>query len=818
MTLRKSSLTHALVFMIVVGGIVCSAHAQFLPSSGRLQEAVQAAGADPSSMAGDTPALLGAELTQGRSIPAANGMGGLPSTTSTDELNRVLSRARGVVREDPPSQFQKFVQESTGVLLPIFGSQLFDAPQNYVPDAGLAAPANYILGPGDEVRLNMWGAVDIAASYTLDRDGKIVLPKVGAVSLHGVTAASLENVLKSHLGKVFTNFGLNASLGKLRSIQVYVVGQARQPGTYAVSSLSTLVNVLFVSGGPNSNGSMRGIELQRAGKVVTRIDLYDFIAKGDKSADVVVQPGDVIFIPPASKRVAITGAYDQTAIYELSEKGSTVGDILMLGGGASPIASSRKALLERVYADRVPPRQVLDLALDVKGFAQPLVGGDILTLLPVSPAFSNAVTLQGVVAEPQRYRWFEGMKVLDLIPDRDALITPAYHRRKNQLSLSEPGTAAPNMSAPIPVQNSTSVAQNGTLVATSIPPVNVKAAGPTGGGATSLDERVRTMVDQINWDYAVIERLSKDKLSTELIPFNLGKAILQKDPSQNISLQPGDVLTILGQKDLALPQERQSRLVRVEGEVAAPGIYQAQAGETLPQLLKRIGGLTAQAYVFGTEFSRESVRVRQQENLQLLVRKLEAQLQSDVRTVVASNTQEAAGSAALLQQQQAQLQSQISRLKSLKSNGRMTLELDPSARSLAALPALPLEDGDRIYVPSAPGYVVAVGAVNNENAMIYKPGKTVADIVRTAGTTDDAETDSIFVLRADGSVVTKKDSGGWFGGRFESMAMMPGDTLVVPAKVDRESGYAFTVRALKDWTQIIANLGIGAAAIKTLRD
>lgn len=796
MTLRKP-LFHKLVLFVWLG-MACNAYAQFSSSPSRLPAALQVAGADASVVQSDSGMALGggqplpASNSTGlpsRNVDAARLMGGTgPAPQGADELNRVLSRTRGLVRDEAPSQFQKFVLEATGTLLPNFGSQLFDAPQNYVPDGGLATPANYVLGPGDEVRLQVWGAMDFASSFVLDREGQIALPKVGTLQLAGVTAANLEPVLKSHLGKVFTNFGLSAALGKLRSVQVYVVGQARQPGTYAVSSLSTLVNVLFVSGGPNANGSMRAIELQRAGKVMTRLDLYNFIAKGDKSADMVVQPGDVIFIPPASRRVAVTGAYDQAAIYELSEAGTTVGDILALGGGASPIVSTRKVLLERVYANKVPPRQVLDLALDAKGLSQPLTSGDILTLLPVSPAFSNAVTLQGMVAEPLRFRWFEGIRVLDLIPDRDALITSAYFRRKNQLAQA-------------------SLAE--TKVATD--KVN-------GAEDQLIESRMRNMADQINWDYAVVERMSKDKLSTELIPFNLGKAVIQRDPGQNIALEPGDIITILSQKDLAVPQEKQSRLVRVEGEVAVPGIYQAHPGETLPQLIKRIGGLSAQAYLFGTEFNRESVRARQQENLGALIRRLESQLQGQVQGITATNGQDAAAAAALMQQQQAQLQSQITRLKSLKSNGRLTLELDPSARALATLPALPLEDGDRIYVPAAPGYVAALGAVNNENALIYKPGKTVGDVVRAAGTTDDAETDSTFVLRADGSVVSKKDRGGFFGGGFESLAVMPGDTLVVPAKLDRESGYAFTVRALKDWTQIISNLGIGAAAIKTLRN
>jgi hypothetical protein len=269
---------------------------------------------------------------------------------------------------------------------------------------------------------------------------------------------------------------------------------------------------------------------------------------------------------------------------------------------------------------------------------------------------------------------------------------------------------------------------------------------------------------------------------------------------------------------MALPQEKQTRLVRLEGEVAAPGVYEALPGETLPQLIKRIGGLTPQAYLFGTEFSRESVRLRQQENLSSLVRRLEGELQSKVQTSPAASGQDAATLALVAQQQQAQLKSQIDRLKALKSNGRLALELDTAAQSLAGLPQLPLEDGDRVLVPSTPGFISAFGAVYNENAMIYKPGKTVGDVVRAAGTTEDAESSGSFVLRADGSVVSRRDTNRIFGGGFESLAVMPGDTLVVPAKLDRESVYAFTVRSLKDLTQIFANLGIGAAAIKTLRN
>lgn len=727
---------------------------------------------------------------------AVDGEGALASDASSSvgkasgkdatESGKTIIRSE---RVEGTSQFQRFVQESTGLSLPVYGKNLFTSSDVFGVNSAIPAPADYILGAGDEVRIQVWGPVDFAKSMIVDRNGQVNLPKVGVVTLAGVAVRDLESVLRGHLGRVFVNFNINASLGRLRGIQVYVVGQAVQPGTLQVSSLSTLVNALFVSGGPNANGSMRNIELKRGGKTITTLDLYDFIARGDKSRDAALLAGDVIVIPPVGARVAVTGALDQAAIYELKNGSSTVGEILALGGGVSTLASTQKAQLERIVRNSNPPRQVQDLVLDTQGLGTQLRDGDVLTLLGISPAFANAVTLQGTVAAPLRYRWFEGMKILDLIPEREALITGDYYKRKNLLVQND---------------NAAQTAQTARIS---------KQAGAT------LDTRIREMVDQINWDYAVIERLDGIRLSTQLIPFNLGKAVLQQDPAHNLPLLPGDVVTILSQKDLRLPQAKQARLVRVEGEVAAPGLYQTQPGETLPQLLKRIGGLSPQAYVFGTEFTRESVRKRQQENLDILIRKLEVQSQSQAAAVIANRGgADAAAQAQLIQmQQQAQLKTQIERLKEAKSNGRLALELDAQATSLAALPPLPLEDGDSILVPSVPGYVAAFGSVNNDNVFIYKSGKTVADVLRSAGVMEDAELSQIFVLRADGSIVSKRDNSGWFSGNFESLALMPGDTLVVPAQLDRESKYTMVTRFVKDWTQIFSNFGLGVAAIKSIQ-
>lgn len=754
-------------------------------------------GAPGSAGSAATPGVIGNQLDAGpntlggigeRSMGGGNrllGSRGRASGSQEDPSSSGQTTAEANRTPEPPSQFQQFVQQATGKLLPVYGSELFERPQVYVADTNGPVSDDYILGPGDDVRVQVWGGVNYDGTLTIDRNGQVNIPRAGVVTLAGARAKDISNVLRSQLSNTFANFNLNANLERLRTMQIYVVGQARQPGTYNLSSLSTLVNALFASGGPSVNGSMRNIELKRNGKVVTTFDLYEFIGSGDKSRDVSLQPGDVIVVPPVGPRVAISGAIDHAAIYELknqSRGNTSLGDILTLNGGVPVLATTKKALIERVIPGQNPPRQVQDLALDTPGLQQPLLDGDVITLLNISPAFANAVTLQGNVAAPLRYRWFPGMRVRDLIPERDALLTADYYQRKNML-----------------VQNIASA--DGT-----------KAAG------NNVTDRVRGIVDQINWDYAAVERLDRDRLRTQLIPFNLAAAVLQGNESQNLALEPGDVVTIFSEKDLRLPVERKSRLVRLEGEVAAPGVYEALPGETLSQLIQRLGGVRPHAYLFGTEVARNSVREKQQENLDLLIRRLEQQQQSQMLYIAANRPADSVSQAALFQQQQAASRAQIEALRTLRSNGRIALELDPTAATVAALPDLPLEDGDRIMVPSVPGFVSTVGAVNNENVFIYKPERTVADIVRSAGLREEADTDLMFVLRADGSIISKKDSKSFFGNKFDAMRMMPGDTLIVPEKLDRETTRNYVVRQVKDWTQILSQFGLSVAALKVIKD
>lgn len=774
-----------------------------------------------------TPSSFGLSRSLSLDTTAAAAPGSVADVATTDtSASELPAHSTSGRANNQQSNFQRFVQQATGRSLPIYGQNLFSAPSGYAPITQAPVPNDYILGPGDEVRLQVWGAIDAELNLVINRHGQINLPKVGVINLTGVRAGDLESVLRSKIGRVFTNFNLNATLGRLRSIQIYVVGQARQPGTYTVSSLSTLINALFEVGGPGSTGSMRNIQLKRDGRVVGKMDLYDFIARGDRSGDVPLQPGDVIVIPPVGPRVAVLGAFEQPAIYELKGADS-VGDVLALGGGLSVLATPAKALLERIEPAADKPRHVEDFALDKAGLQRPLRDGDILTLFEISPQFANAVTLRGNVAAPLRYPYTAGMRIRDLIPDREALITPGYYQRKNLLvQFEEEKTVMRRGSETDATQaGKAKVARGGkTDVAQGAEntPNNAESHELDKGSSGVIEWGVRNLLDEVNWDYAVIERLDRDTLSTKLIPFNLGRAVIDGDAQHNLLLQPGDIVTILSKKDLRVPQDRQTRLVRVEGEVAAPGFYQVKAGETLPQLLARLGGVTPNAYLYGAEFMRESVRQQQQKNLDTVIRRLESQMQGESGRLTAnvaadSNAQTQLALQRQQLQQQQQQQQQLARMKTLKSNGRVSLELPPANVALSALPALPLEDGDAIYIPSQPGFVSAVGEVLNESAIIYRPGRTVGDVLKAAGVSENAEPKNAFVLRADGSVKSAHDSNSLFRmSSFDDIELMPGDTVVVPAKLDRQTGWTKFVTGLKDWTQVLYQLGLGVAAWKTL--
>jgi protein involved in polysaccharide export with SLBB domain len=692
----------------------------------------------------------------------------------------------GTLQRAEQNEFQDFIAQSTGRVLPLFGLNLFtNTPSTFAPVENIPVTPDYVIGPGDEILVRVWGQIDGEFRVAVERDGTINIPKVGTISVSGTKMQDLQGYVRSAIARNYRNFDLSVSLGQLRSIQIFVVGQARRPGSYTVSSLSTLVNALFASGGPSATGSMRRIQLKRGDKTASEFDVYDFLAKGDKSKDVRLLPGDVIFIPPQGQLVAVSGSVKVPAIYELKDK-ATLADIIDLAGGLTTTASGQKVLLERIDQRKV--RRVDEFSLDQAGLARAVKDGDLVSVLPISSKFDNAVTLRGNVAAPLRYPYRDGMRISDLIPEKDALIVPDYYTRKNLVTRTD---------------------LQGVLIAGANQ--QGSTVTPTDGqAANQLLAEVRRSSAEINWDYALIERLNPADLSPMLLPFNLGKAVLERDPAQNLLLRPGDVVTVFSKDDFGVPLARRTNLIVLEDEFKSPGVYRAEPGETLRQLVVRTGGVTPDAYFFGAVFTRESTRIAQQKNLDEAINRLEADLQRSVAKKAQSGLD--SDTEGLAQQTSAQ-QALLGRLRQLKATGRIILKPSTDAQ-LQDIPDLPLENGDRLRIPARPAIVSVIGSVYNEGSFVYKPDQRVADyLAQAGGPTRTADAGAVFILRADGSVISKRQSG-WLMSSFGSERLMPGDAIVVPEDFERTTW----IKILKDYTQILYQFGLGAAAIKVLKD
>ena len=698
--------------------------------------------------------------------------GTMPNSEEQESANAAKAQAqlqyRAPADQQQATEFQKFVLSSTGQELPIYGHSLFEnVPSTFAPVDRVPVPTDYVVGPGDELLLRAWGQIDLDAKVVVDRNGQIYLPKVGTINVAGLKYEQLNDYLRNTIGQLFKNFDLNVNLGQLRSIQIFVVGQARRPGTYTVSSLSTLVNALFASGGPAVDGSMRNIQLKRQKQIVTQFDIYDLLVNGDKSKDVVLQPGDVIYIPPAGHMVAIAGSVNVPAIYEVRDS-TRVHDAIAMAGGLSTTADTSRATLERI--DNHDSREVEEFALDNEGMARGLQDGDVLRVFSVSPRFENAVTLRGNVADPGRYPWKAGMRVCNLIPSREMLVTRAYWSQENALGRTYAGWSEGEANPPTQVQH----------------------------------------LAEINWDYAVVQRLSTTDLTSHLLPFNLGHAIDDCGSADDLALQAGDIITILSQKDLLVPVERRTKFVSIEGEVKAAGVYRVNPGETLRDLVERAGGLTPNAYLYAADFRREATRVAQQKELDKMVDDTDMEIRSKATASVPSTPSDNPMAA---QQQMIADQQLLQKMREVKATGRVVLELKPGDNSVNALPPLPLEDGDHLIIPAKPATVEVGGSVYNQNSFLFKSGRSIGDYLGQAGGgTREADRSRLYVVHADGSVVSKQaHREPWFD-NFESQKVMPGDSIIMPEKIRTGSGS----RSFRDWTQTVSQMGLGAAVVGTM--
>jgi protein involved in polysaccharide export with SLBB domain len=320
-----------------------------------------------------------------------------------------------------------------------FGYDLFQQPAYlFAPGDRVPVGPDYVLGPGDEIRITVWGRVEGVWNVIVDRDGTIALPKIGVVGVTGLTFQELKTLLHKEVSKYYSGFDMNVSLGRLRSIKVYLVGNAQRPGAYTISSLSTLVNALFEGGGPNKNGSMRDIQLKRNGETVVHFDLYDFLLKGDKRGDVRLMPEDVVFIPPVGPLAAVAGNVNAPAVYELKDE-KTVAQLIEMAGGLNTIAFQGRIQVERIVENRRQTVFESDWET-VRKEEVPLERGDIVKVFQVVQD-RRVVKISGAIQREGEYGFRQGMSVKDLVSMAGGVKYYAYDKgaELTRLTITEKG-------------------------------------------------------------------------------------------------------------------------------------------------------------------------------------------------------------------------------------------------------------------------------------------------------------------------------------------------------------------------------------------
>ena len=781
--------------------------------------------------------------------------------TDTEQLNRQQPQ-NGQAQEtrflpEPLTEFQKFVASTTGQVLPIFGASLFRrVPSTFAPVDMSPVPPDFIVGPGDELRIRVWGQLSFQANVRVDRSGDVYLPEVGPVHVASVPFADLDGHLRNAVGRVFHNFDLTVDLGQIRSIQIYLAGEARTPGVYTVSSLSTLVDALFAGGGPNTQGSLRDIQLRRGSQTVAHFDLYDLLVRGYKSTDAKLLSGDVIFIPPVGPQIAMTGSVKSPAIYELLP-GEPLSGALADAGGVSAVAAAARISVERIqnHSDR----QAMEVAYDKDGLATPLADGDIVRVFSVVPRYGKTVTLRGNIANPGRFAWHPGMRVSELIPDKDSLVTRNYWWKRTQLGLPapefEPTLGFQNLRQPYdgnaitlrppvseetnpqdatqysnqsPNQNSTQDStqyttrdQAGSLQNRDLSAQQRNGSSSIGAQQTAMASQgprpaqrttIRLLAPDIDWDYAVVERIDTDTLKTTLIPFDLGKLVLEHDASQDLELKSGDIVSVFSEADIHVPLEEQTKLVTLDGEFVHAGVYTVKPGETLKHLVERAGGITPKAYLYGSEFTRQSVRVAQQARIDEYVQNLSMRIQRSNLAIAASTSsgQDLATNAAA----QSNERDLIAALRQVRATGRIVLTMKPDSSGTGSLPDVTMENGDRFVIPPVPSVINVIGAVYNQNSFLYVAGRRVgAYLTQAGGANREADEKHEFIIRANGDVVSRDTVNSVWGNDFAKLRLNPGDSIVIPEKTFKPSA----MRGVLEWSQLFSQLAFGVAAINAIQ-
>jgi polysaccharide biosynthesis/export protein len=807
-----------------------------------------------------------------------------------------------------------------------FGYSFF-RPQasGFDPVTDLPVGPDYMVGTGDRLNVTLWGSIDGSYDLEVNRSGEITLPRAGAVKVSGVPFGQLPKLLSAKLSTVFANFQISVTMGKVRLIKVYLVGEVQAPGDYNVSSLSTLINALGAAGGPTRNGSLRSIAIKRNGKLAETVDLYDFFLKGDKSRDIRLQPGDTVYVPTVQAVVGVAGNVRRPGIYELKNE-KNLNEVLELADGIVPTAYLQRLQISRTEAH--DKKVVADLSLDPKGTGKsveeltssiPVKDMDLVKVFPIDFTIRDRAKLDGYVLRPGLYTLKPGMRLRELIgqnnllpeyfPDTvevTRLTPPELQPQKIYLNLEKALKGDPEQNILLAEFDTVRVFSRAEMEEMPLVTISGEVNRP-GSYRLTKGERVADLVKEggnlKRQGYARKVELRRLKLGEErLTPYSVYidlEEAVKGNPQQNLPLQPfdeivvkkwdveapkvvrvsGEVqkpgsyrlvegmtisdlvqeagnitksaflkhaeitrLSITGKSVTSYPitvrleealagdpeanvrlQEQDEVMIRrlpewvdeteryvtLKGEVQFPGSYPIYKGEKLSSVLRRAGGYTDKAYLKGAKFTRKSVQLLQQKRMEEVIARTEQDLahKQQEMSQVASSKEELEATRATLEG----IKVRLDKLKTAKAEGRVSIKL-AAADTLSGSPYdLELQGGDVLEIPQSTNSVLVFGEVYNPTTVVHIPGEDLAYYLgRAGGATGAGEEDEMYVIRADGTVESRKQSARFlFYDSFQGMKLDPGDSIVVPQAIGRVAW----MRELKDIAYIVGQTALAAGVL-----
>ena len=695
-----------------------------------------------------------------------------------------------------------------------FGAALFrNSTASDKTSMDIPVSPDYVLGPGDQLVVEYWGGSSQRLQAVVDREGRVLLPESGAVLVAGRTLGEAQELIQKALARQFRDVSVVVSLGRLKTVRAYVVGDVKNPGAYDISSLSTALSALLVAGGPTDTGSLRTVRHYRGRKLLEEVDLYELMLQGVTSTQQRIESGDSILVPPAGPQVTVVGMVRRPAIYELRGE-QTLDQVLDLAGGVlvsgelgrikveRTQAHERKVMLSVGLASNNDPQAMAD---SFKSFA--VKDGDIITITPILPYSDKTLYLQGHVFRPGKYPYRDGIKLTDIIASFEDLLPEPADRAEivrlrppdyrpsvigfNLRDVLEKRAEAPGLQPFDTIRifgryesDAPKVSIYGEVLHPGEYPLSdrmgaadlVKMAGGFKRSAY-IDSADLSSYAVVNGDHVELDHRE--------VP--IGRAMAGEQDT-DVLLKPGDVLTIRqlgGWTNIG-------GAINVSGEVLHPGRYGIQEGERLSTVLKRVGGFLPEAYPYGAVLERDQVRQLAAKNRDELVQKLQTQSVSG-------------GPENPLIVRQRQLL--IEKLKAIQPSGRMVIHISSQIEKWENTAVdVEVRSGDTLVIPRKPNFILVAGQVYNPTAITYALGKEAGWYLRQAGgPTILGNKKEIFVVRANGSVIGR-NSGQWWSGNVLSTVLQPGDTVFVPEKI----AVGDKLKLFSESAQVLSGLAVAA--------